>query len=217
MVITQKKLTSKYIIILGLIGFLASLSFLIQYAMIMTQDGYASMINISGRQRMLSQRIALLADELADSRAKTIQAHLQDSIALFEKSHQELIEQRKDTLFFAGNSDAILDLFFNGPLFLNTQVHDYIEHAKKVVEAFSRGQLSPAHPSMIYVKAHGLKPLLEALDGIVEQYTKETHEKVNLLHKVQILILCFTFLALVLIGIFFSGLWCAVLQIHILI
>src|SRR5689334_14958174 len=93
----KRKLTAKYLSALLLVGVLLIASYLgfNLYFKTMESDGY--FINISGRQRMLSQRIAFLSSELGRNSHPTkiseIQNDLIPVIETMEQTHQKLVGQ----------------------------------------------------------------------------------------------------------------------------
>ena len=61
---TGSRLTKKYVFVLIALGLLAVGNFALLESVILSQETSAAEINIAGRQRMLSQRITLLSNQI---------------------------------------------------------------------------------------------------------------------------------------------------------
>ena len=89
-------LTFRYILALGFLSILSLGSYFILKENIKDQKNSAAIVNISGRQRMLSQRIALSSLRLFSakdsSEKKTCAGELKEAISLMEDSHNSLIK-----------------------------------------------------------------------------------------------------------------------------
>ena len=88
-----RSLTWRYAIALSLVATLSTAAWLSLDLVITEQQSTAAVVNVSGRQRMLSQRTALFSNLLADaprSERPGIRAKLQEAIDLMDRSHQGL-------------------------------------------------------------------------------------------------------------------------------
>ena len=85
-------LTVSVVVVLGVIGAIAATAHVITGSVIDAQRDSATVVNVSGRQRMLSQRIALLAGRYDGSHSDSDRQRLSAAIDLFETSHTGLVE-----------------------------------------------------------------------------------------------------------------------------
>ncbi len=88
-------MTARYIIAFSIIALLSSAAYFIQMNVIKSEKSSAAKINISGRQRMLSQRTALLTRKLVSATDKArrddIRKTLLETVSLMERSHKGLL------------------------------------------------------------------------------------------------------------------------------
>lgn len=164
----------RYISALLLIALLSIMAYLNLSNLISKQAKYAEIINKSGRQRMLSQQIALFAIYYKTKQLKT-------KVDLMEKTHYYLIS-------LPDMSKQVQEIFFEKPIQLDKRVKKYIEHAKNFFETRSGISLS-------YILSHS-QSLLKDLDRVVNAYQEESERKVAELTKNERIILFLTLLTL---------------------
>ncbi|MEG3974410.1 ATP-binding protein [Microcoleus sp. herbarium8] len=136
----------------------------------------AAVINISGRQRMLSQRSAffcmrLVCSQNAAERAK-LRGNLLEAIALMAKSHRDLINTHSSNLLSAPSS-TVKAMYFEAPLYLDKQVREYIDRIKALMQV-PDAELSLENPDLKYIIAAAGDELLAAFDAVVSQYQQES-------------------------------------------
>ncbi len=133
-------------------------------------------INISGRQRMLSQRLALMALRLVHAQDISLQKELRQEllamIALMEKSHNGLVKG-DESLNLSGQLSATIEkMYFQSPVELDCRVQEYLQAARKVALTPNH-DLIHSHPQLQHLLKASEKELLESLDAVVSQYQKE--------------------------------------------
>ncbi len=163
----------RYLIALGLIAVLVSTSFMIVERVLGVQYEDSSTINIAGRQRMLSQKIAFYAGlyqqqlKTSDPAAPQLAAKLYDAAELMFASHEYLMGTDQP----GKQSKSLRFLYFDGTPSLNGRVLRYTTTAMKLANVSLFGELEELELSLFTPEFSG--QLLADLDAIVNQYETE--------------------------------------------
>lgn len=174
----------KYVIALGFIAIAAILAGISVQNLIKAQKDSANVINLSGKQRMHSQRIAFFANVIYTS-ADTIEIakYNQELLSLSREMgfiHQSLI-YGNDTLHLPKKqSTEIHNMYFEPPLNLNKEVNNYLNQVDVFLNSSDSFQRKIAFKNINTIASNRL---LSRLDKTVSQYVKETNETVRLLER----------------------------------
>jgi len=171
--LTSFSFTKRYLLALGIIAMLSTLAYFNLNHMIERQVDDGKLINISGRQRMLSQKIALYAIYYKTK-------HLYKNIALMEKSHKFLTSREM--------SEELRKLYYDKPVELDKKVKMYLFHAKRFYETHDGRSLN-------YVLKHS-QTILGDLNRAVSIYQKEAEVKTRKLKQVEYYIFLMTLVTL---------------------
>lgn len=184
-------IAKRYTLALLAIAGLSFAAFGVVYQMLAVQEGFAGVINISGRQRMLSQRIAKLIYELEGDKQTQLPQFTYNKLMLLqairemEKAHIQLTQGRWSRF----NTPTIQTLYFKPPSSVDSQVKTYLNLCNAYLQSNQRMIISA-------LKAGLADKLLLGLNDIVGEYENEARMKLNRLEWVEIGIVIVTMLLL---------------------
>ncbi len=194
-------MTKRYVLALTVIALLACSAFAAFELVIAQQESTGAVVNISGRQRMLSQRTALFVKRMLHTLTRTehqLYAHkLLQATNLLELSHEGLTTSSEAPGLPAEMSDTIRRMYFDGIEPLDTRMRAYIK-ALRAVAKLKFGDLTAETPEVKYILTTAPGPLLEALDLMVWQHQIEGERAVTRLHRLEATVLGLTLLTLML-------------------
>ena len=164
-----------------LIAILATANFLILHDVLSINSSAATIVNISGRQRMLSQRAALFATRLVASRdeaeRRTLRTELDRVTGLLLSSHEGLTRGSTALGLPATMSATMNTLYFGEPQHLDRQVRDYVEQLRALMRRIDQ-EPGAVPPELRAITAAASGPLLVTLNQAVQQYEKESEAEV---------------------------------------
>ena len=195
-----RSLTWRYATALALVASLSTAAWLSLHLVISEQRSTAAVVNISGRQRMLSQRTALFSNLLvmaAPADRPPIQAKLQQALDLMTKSHHGLTQGDAAMGLPTQMSPAAHKMYFDGVQSLDTQVRTYISAVLRLLASHD-DEWTPNNPDLQLITRTASGPLVKALDEMVQLYQQEGEAKVANLEKAETLFWLVTLLLLLL-------------------
>ena len=184
-----RSLTWRYVIALFLVASLSTAAWLSLHLVIAEQESTAAVVNVSGRQRMLSQRTALFSNMLVNA-PKTerplIRDKLKDAIQLMELSHHGLTHGNSAMGLPPPSSPAVRSMYFDGPNGLDEQVESYVSAVKSLLK-MRDDELTLDKHQVQYITQTASTTLVAALDGMVHQYQVEGEASVRRLEQAETL------------------------------
>ncbi|MEO0424269.1 MAG: diguanylate cyclase [Pseudomonadota bacterium] len=190
----QRRIIRSYTLALLLIATAVTATFLTAQAMIGEQGESARLINVSGRQRMLSQRISLQVVQLMQAEShgaqRRLRAGVEHDLQTFSSSHLAIIA---DSGGRAGMSAPLRQLYYEADYPVDEAVRAFEADVRELLAAAPDEARSRA-ASRLAETAKG--PLLKGLNDVVLQYQREAEHRIDVLDRVETSIYALTLLGL---------------------
>jgi hypothetical protein len=184
----SKYMTSTYV---GSLLVIACLSLVIHSVLdnVIQQGSQTGLIvNVSGQQRMLSQRASMFALEYLNSGSPEAKELAQAASHKMLKNHEFLLDfHRQNGKTMSGTMSA---MYFEAPLNVDTQVRTFTGEIDRLL-AFKPGVISGRVGVFDFMFSRMAKnELLNGLNTVVKQYENESTARVEDLQQVQRIVLC---------------------------
>jgi diguanylate cyclase (GGDEF)-like protein len=182
-------ITRTYIVALGMIALLSLISHITLERVIAAHEGSGEIINVSGRQRMLSQKIAFDASLYVLKGDAAARDDLIAATGRLEQAHRQLLGNDPAVPLAAPLSEAVRAIYFRPPYLADEQVRRYLDYAR-IVANEADGPGTPAG-TLAYdgLIALARGPLLPALEAVVVQHQRESEAQLAKLRVIQMLVL----------------------------
>lgn len=167
-----------YYLAFSILAIWASISYFTMQNYINEEKKFSKLINMSGKQRMLSQKIALHAQLFYDYKREEDKEEIKKSTSIMRAEHQFLL---KNLINLFKESD------FNP---LNTEVNHYLDTALLFVE-------KPKEEYLDQIIAHA-KEFIPLQEKSVTLFQQENEKQVDKLENIEFLILIITLITLLL-------------------
>lgn len=185
--------------IIALLATLALGSLLIFWVQTRRIESAAGVLNVSGRQRMLSQRTALMADCWVHNRdseqRNSCREQLLDLADQMERVHRGLLQGEPSSRRPSLDTAQVLAPYFEGDVVLDRQVRDYL-HALRSLAALPDPQTTDANFLKVQQIAKSGE-LLRSFDGVVNTLQSIEEDKVARLQRLQSIVFGLTLVAIV--------------------
>ena len=179
------------------IAILISVSAILIQSLLYIQKGDAKVINIAGKQRMLSQKVALYGNALIYHESDRFQQQhrrlLQQAVEQFIAGHQFLIQQDEQGHYIHLN-EALEAHYFSPPTALDEHVKRYVSKAQQLLNNTD----DFAYVDRSTFVSNQLEALLTKLDQAVKLLEQKSVQKVTFLAVLELL---FWLIAMVLLAI----------------
>ena len=150
--------------------------------MMKEHEGAASVVNVSGRQRMLSQRIAGLASQLALD-LPGARPDLISALDHFEASHRDLLQGNAVAGVPAAKDPALHAIYFEGVYPLDAAVTDFLARGRRL--ATMPADAVRRSDDLAQIIAAAREPLLTALNNVVTFHQQSSERALITLERMQ--------------------------------
>lgn len=191
----SQSLRRRYVLALSIIALLVILSQVLIQFTLTDQEGDSRVVNVAGRQRMLSQRITkcvlLLESSIPDVEREFYLEELRQSVSLWRQSHAGLQRGDGDLGLPGKNSPQVTAMF--------VRIEPHFHAMVQAVGVLSAEGTQPslrkeALASLLSNQAE----FLSGMDAIVFQYDAEAKQKITVTKRMEAGILIVTFMTIVL-------------------
>lgn len=198
-----RSLTLRYALALALVGSLATTAFLFLHKVILRHENEAAVVNLSGRQRMLSQRITLAASQAAEAKEETARRYwlgeLVAALDQMERSHRALTEGDASLNISSDLAATIGVMYAEKPDEVSLQVTEFLADGRAL--AAPSMHFDKQSPAYLRIQTRSAA-VLAGLDDVVGRYQAEIERRVRALERMELAVWLITLLVLVLEAIF---------------
>ncbi|AEP31036.1 diguanylate cyclase [Brumicola nitratireducens] len=201
----QRFMTFVYTGSLAIIAILSIITHFVLDSVIEQQSQTGNLVNKSGQQRMLSQRASMFAIEYESSGSKGAKELAESAILQMKSNHAALLSEHDEALkkgLDSPLSDELLSLYFESPAQIDKQIDTFsrlISQSLEQVPTTPENTSEQVHQEFLMMAR---APFLDALNAAVEQYERESIEKIGRLRLVQQVILVVVILTILLEALF---------------
>jgi diguanylate cyclase (GGDEF)-like protein/PAS domain S-box-containing protein len=192
---------SAALLLLVVLALLSVTSFARVTGRVEAQQRDAELINVAGRQRMLSQRIALLGEQLVlaqTDQRQSLREALSQALKQMADAHKNLIDVHSSLYPPQTRAQDVRDLYF-GASALDEQVRAFLLAGRRVQLAPDR-QLTLLNSDLAMLQSAAQGSLLPALDAVVTIDGIHVRQRVSQLDAVALGSLLLTLVALSAVG-----------------
>ena len=201
----SRYMTFTYTVSLTFIAVLSLLVHLMLDRVISEQDESGHFINVSGQQRMLSQRISLFTLEYLHSGNEESRDIAMESLRKLKENHEFLLKAHHESVASTNRSvlsDEMLSLYFEEPFRVSQKIVHFESMVNKAL--INKEDYAQAGASETEFIRLAKDSLLAGFNAVVYQYEREGNQQVARLRTVQSVVLVIIVLTLIVEAFFIS-------------
>jgi diguanylate cyclase (GGDEF)-like protein len=203
-----RHLTITYVLSFSFIALLSILIYVKLEKIISLQVSNTEIINVSGQQRMLSQRTSLYVYDFIVTGSKTSRAFAAEALTLMLANHKSLLAPHVNALALgelSPLSNELQVMYFARPVAIKVKMNAYEAALMKIIGVDANAVLDLSKINGDYALLNSTRePLLAALSTAVKQYEVESTQQIMSLRFYLTLSTIVVILALVFIAIFIN-------------
>jgi len=200
----RKLMTTVYVASLSLIAVLSIITHFVLDQVIKEQSQTGMLVNKSGQQRMLSQRITMFTIEYEQTGLEDAKNSAELSLTKMQQNHSDLLAEHYEAV--ANNRKSPLSakmqtLYFDGPNQVDEQLKTF---SQLILEALQQPEQTDNRSNNVdkpYFEM-ATKQFLDSLNNVVSQYEIESLEKVSRLTFAQNVVLIVVIITILLEGLY---------------
>lgn len=173
--LSAAQLRRRYIVALSLIAILTIASQTVMQILIADQEHDSRVVNIAGRQRMLSQKITKLSYYIVNAESPAAESRfrkdLEESLGLWERSHAGLLRGDAEMGLPGKNSREVVELFAR----IEMPHKAIVDAARTILSSTATAATKTAGIARI---GDNEGPFLRGMDDIVFRYDSEAKKKI---------------------------------------
>ncbi len=187
-----RRMTIRSLAAVGLLAGLVVGGSLLFQQQAQTLESTAQVINLSGRQRMLSQRAVLLAQELMSAEEpaarRSLRSELSDLAESMELTHRSLLQGDAELGLPPSDPATVKAIYFEPPHDLNRNLHAYLALIRGIAK--SDGVGPGARSSYEELRARALDDrLVGSFDAVVAAFGAERETRLRTFRRAQLAVL----------------------------
>lgn len=200
---TYKKIIRRYLLAsVILVVLFVSRQAIVQYQ-IEHEENMSTVINIAGRQRMLSQKIvkdmSMIVHENDKKKKGYFISDLKESIIILQKSQNNLINGNEQE-GLSGNNSEVIDYMFNN---IENDFQNLVHKSNDFLTAFESSIYNESELYEIVSATNTYeRSFLEKMDEIVFQYDYETKHTLIFIERIELILFALILLSCLFIAIF---------------
>lgn len=203
-----RTMTLTYVVSLTVIAVLSMFVHVTLDKIITEQSQSAYLINVSGQQRMLSQRIALYTFEFISKETQSAKNKAQAALDKLLENHQYLLKEHWSNIDKGQPShfsDAMQRLYFFAPHHVDKKVTEYANLINQALDTSRPISITQTTlPELTFLPLAKDK-ILDSLNAVVSQYELESAQKIRELRGTQKLVLIIIILTIFVEAVFIIG------------
>ena len=197
----KRNMTLTYVLSLSVIAGLSIIVHFMLDRIILEQNDTAIVVNISGQQRMLSQRISLLTLEYLNTGAVEFKDDANKSLSIMQKNHQFLLKSHFESVQnnqLSPLSEPMQNLYFGSPQNVDDKIKQFSELISQSLKLDI--DINKVQDRRFWRLAK--TSLLDSLHSVVKQYEIESLSKVNELRSAQDIVVAIILLTILIEALF---------------
>lgn len=186
-----------YIVPLTVIAILSICIHFMLDEVIEAQTDTGKLVNVSGQQRMLSQRVSMFTLEYLMYGSQDSKLLAINALNSLKNNHKYLLSEHYGAQVLGDESPLskeLLAMYFKEPVNVDKKLSMFSDRVEEVLKLKTQTlNLDTAQESFFSLAK---EPLLKAFNAVVMQYEKESVDRIKKLHTIQSIVIIVIFLSL---------------------